>query len=350
MSSGIGHGEFPTWIAPVASFEIGNEQVKNTSLRVGDIKLEDVDMLIGADFFLSHRIFVAKSQSRLYFTYNGGPVFNLEHIGDAVTAVQQASANPPNAPIDADGLSRRAAAFAARGQYDSAITDYTHAIAMAPVDPQLLIDRGDVYWRNGQPDLAAADFTAALKLKPADDRALMERGELRLNRGDETGAAADFDAAVKANADEHFAIAQLYVSAARYSEAIGHFDAWIAAYPNGSQMADVLDNRCWARALSGDDLGKAEADCDAALRLDPRDPSILGSRGLVRLRRGNPDGAIDDYSASLRSTKKNPWSLYGRGVARLRKGLKADGDADIAAATGEDPGMAERFKKLGLTP
>ena len=35
-------------------------------------------MLIGADFFLSHRIYVASSQKKLYFTYNGGPVFNLE--------------------------------------------------------------------------------------------------------------------------------------------------------------------------------------------------------------------------------------------------------------------------------
>jgi len=34
-------------------------------------------MLIGADFFLSHRVYVASSQNRLYFTYNGGPVFDL---------------------------------------------------------------------------------------------------------------------------------------------------------------------------------------------------------------------------------------------------------------------------------
>lgn len=34
-------------------------------------------MLIGADFFLSHRIYVASSQGKLYCTYNGGPVFDL---------------------------------------------------------------------------------------------------------------------------------------------------------------------------------------------------------------------------------------------------------------------------------
>jgi hypothetical protein len=54
----------------------------------------DVDMLIGADFFLSHRIYVANSQRKLYFTYNGGPVFNL-------TAEPQGPDNDraPNSPV-----------------------------------------------------------------------------------------------------------------------------------------------------------------------------------------------------------------------------------------------------------
>jgi hypothetical protein len=33
-------------------------------------------MLIGRDFFISHRILFAESQRRLYFTYVGGPVFH----------------------------------------------------------------------------------------------------------------------------------------------------------------------------------------------------------------------------------------------------------------------------------
>src|SRR5262249_18166067 len=59
------------------SFKIGDEEIQHTKLRFGDLTLPDTDMLIGADFFLSHRVFVATSQRKLYFTYNGGPVFNL---------------------------------------------------------------------------------------------------------------------------------------------------------------------------------------------------------------------------------------------------------------------------------
>jgi hypothetical protein len=36
-----------------------------------------LDMVLGADFFLTHRIYVANNQQKMYFTYNGGPVFDL---------------------------------------------------------------------------------------------------------------------------------------------------------------------------------------------------------------------------------------------------------------------------------
>ena len=80
MSAGIGRHTVRTWIAPFASFKIGDEEIHNTHLRIGDPELRGADMLIGADFFLSHHILAASSQRKLYFTYNGGPVFNLTTV------------------------------------------------------------------------------------------------------------------------------------------------------------------------------------------------------------------------------------------------------------------------------
>ncbi len=34
------------------------------------------EMLLGVDFLRAHRVFVAHSQRKLYFTYAGGPVFS----------------------------------------------------------------------------------------------------------------------------------------------------------------------------------------------------------------------------------------------------------------------------------
>lgn len=64
------------WITPIDSFKIGKEEIKSTRLLVGP-SAKDIDLLLGADFFLSHRIFVAHEQNRLYLTYTGGPVFDL---------------------------------------------------------------------------------------------------------------------------------------------------------------------------------------------------------------------------------------------------------------------------------
>ncbi len=77
---GIGPNRVKAWIVPVASFKIGKEEVRNTQLRVIDEADPglNADMMLGADFFLSHRVFVANSQHQLYFTYNGGPVFRLD--------------------------------------------------------------------------------------------------------------------------------------------------------------------------------------------------------------------------------------------------------------------------------
>jgi len=50
--SGIGGGFNKQWIGPFASFKIGDEEIRNTRLRIGVSGLGEVDMLIGADFFL----------------------------------------------------------------------------------------------------------------------------------------------------------------------------------------------------------------------------------------------------------------------------------------------------------
>jgi hypothetical protein len=64
-----------THMASFLSFKVGDEEIHNAHLRVGDTR-EGTDMLLGADFFLSHRIYMSNTQHKLYFTYNGGRVFS----------------------------------------------------------------------------------------------------------------------------------------------------------------------------------------------------------------------------------------------------------------------------------
>jgi tetratricopeptide (TPR) repeat protein len=149
-------------------------------------------------------------------------------------------------------------------------------------------------------------------------------------------------------------MAQLYQSADFPGRAVVQYDFWIANHPDDAKMARALNGRCWLRALQGQDLPAALSDCNAALRRSvkssPLAAAILDGRGLVRLRLGEYDKAIDDYSDSLKIESKSAWSMYGRGVAEIRKHKNAEGEADIERAKSLWPAVAEEFRRRGIVP
>jgi len=76
---GINGRTFETWITHFDSLDVGGELIRNARLRIADIEtVGGADMLLGADFFLSHRIYVSTTVHRVFFTYNGGRVFRSE--------------------------------------------------------------------------------------------------------------------------------------------------------------------------------------------------------------------------------------------------------------------------------
>ncbi len=355
VSGGIARRMVQTWIAPVRSFKIGDEEIRNTRLRVGEIELDDADMLIGADFFLSHRILVANSQRKLYLSYNGGPVFNLEVANDEPSSPLSGATPPaPSAaaqeegPKDADGFIRRAQASTARRGYGQAIADYTKAAALSAKDPQIFVARGRVRLASHQPDQALADFDEALRLKPDDVETLVTRGSLHLQQKRLELARKDFDAAASHDRRLLVDIGVIYTEAGLYPEAIARLDAWLSDLPKGVDGAVALNDRCWARGLWNRELDKALADCDAALKLKPHQLSYLDSRGLVEIRLDRPKNAIRDYDAILREQPKAAWSLYSRGVAKQKAGMAAAGEADMRTAVGIDPEAAIQAKRYGL--
>jgi tetratricopeptide (TPR) repeat protein len=373
---GIGSRAVQTWIAPFDSFRIGDEEIKHTRLRFGGMTSAGADMLIGADFFLSHRIYVASSQGKLYFTYNGGPVFNLaatpaggggparagaaaETSGAAAGDSEAAAAGPPAEPMDAAGFGRRGAAFAARRDFEHAIADLTHAIELAPRDADFFYERARAYLGNRQPQLAMNDFNKAIELKPDDVPALVARAGMRLARGEQArgegtaAAIADLDKASAASDkdnDVRFELANLYARATAYQAAIGQYDQWLDRHTEDARAGDARAGRCRARALLNEDLDDALTDCNRAVRARSDAPFFHDSRGLVYLRMGKYDKAISDYDATLGVQPKNPWALYGRGIARLHEGMETEGRADIAAARASAPGIVALAERLGITP
>ena len=366
-SSGMGRGKVKTYIAPFSSFKVGDgEEIKNARLRIADIDLDEGDMLLGADFFLSHHVFVSNSQHRLYLTYNGGPVFNLSRTAPAAAAADADAADahaadePAHAagePADADAYARRGAAFLGRRDFEHAIADFTRASELNPNEAGYFYQRGMAYWENKQPIPALGDFDRALELNSNYLAARISRAQMRLGHKDIADAVADLDAADRIAAkqdDARFMLAHLYQQVDLPARGVAQLDLWIANHPDDSKMIDALHVRCRLRAVQGEELAKALSDCNAAYRRsdksNPVNAPILESRGLVRLRLGDYDKAIADYDESLKLAPKNAGAMYGRGVAKIRKQKTADGEADLARATALSSTVADDFKRHGIAP
>jgi predicted aspartyl protease/tetratricopeptide (TPR) repeat protein len=382
LTGGFGRNTVPSYIAPFESFKIGDEEIRHTRLRIADLEFGDADMLIGPDFFLSHRILIANSQQKLYFTYNGGPVFNLTPLnyaaapgapdspaaaspgGDAAPVSSAAQDRPPEVSKamvadngDAADFGRRGAAMAARGDYDHALIALSRACQLAPDNPEYFLQRSRVYTRMGNRDLAVKDLDQTLKLNPQHVTALVSRAELLFSNGDITGATANLDAANRTAAkqeDLRYEMAEGYGSVDRLSAAVEQFDLWIAAHAEDERIPSAQNGRCWARALAGSDLSLALKDCDAALKRagkgSPFYAKVADSRGLVFLRLGDYAKSIADYDAAIAIVPKNAWSWYGRGIDKLRQHQTAAGDADITQAKSLEPKIAEAFARHGIEP
>jgi predicted aspartyl protease len=86
---GVGHSNMKTWVVPISSIKIGEEEIHITHLRIGDLSLPRVNLLLGTDFFLSHQVYFSNSQQKIYFTHNGGSVSNPNLQSAGGTAATQ---------------------------------------------------------------------------------------------------------------------------------------------------------------------------------------------------------------------------------------------------------------------
>jgi tetratricopeptide (TPR) repeat protein len=367
---GLGSKPVTVWAAPIDRFEIGGEAIEHTHLLIGDIGLSDADMLLGADFFLAHHIYVAYSQNRVYFTYNGGPVFDVNarpppqsktQAGGAPATAAQSEGGATavsDGPADAAGFMRRGMADASRGELTQAIADLTHACELEPADGECRYERGLAYWRSAQPQPALADFNAAIQRRPDDFNPYLARAQLEMAKQPEA-AQTDLDTVDRLapqQADMRLQLARLYGAAGEPAGAVHQYDLWVEYHPDDVKMSYALSGRCGSEAAANVDLDRALDDCNSSLRLLRRSgivPALAiatSNRGLVYLRDGRLDDARADFQAALKLLPQLAVAQYALGLAELKKGLTAQGQADLTAAQVHHPRLTKRFADMGFKP
>jgi predicted aspartyl protease/tetratricopeptide (TPR) repeat protein len=343
---GAGKGRAKAWVATFKTFELGGEKIENARMMVADLDMFDHDVILGIDFFLSHRLYLSKEQRRMYFTYNGGPVFATDPSGSTSTdpvGVEE--------PQDAAGFARRGAARASRRDYARALEDFNRACEMAPQVADHFLRRGQVHRALKQLPQARQDVDTALSLDARHPEALWERVGLRLAGRDRTGALDDLqtmDGALAPQAHRRLAMAKVYASLDLYDKTLVQLNQWIPAHLNEEGVESALNDRCWARAMLGTELDEAIQDCDKALDLQPKNPHFLDSRGWARLRRGDDREALKDYERALKLKPDLAWTLYGRGLVRIRLGEVEAGRADLEAARKLEADIDVQAGRYGL--
>lgn len=349
--SGLGSREVRTWLAPFEQIDIGGEIVPRPKLRISDIHM-NADMLIGFDFFLTHRVFVSNVQHMLYMTYEGGSVFGINPSGARTTSGEKLDlTDSAAAPTDAEGYVRRGAVEMSRQHMAEGLADFDKAVAMAPTEGRYLVLRAQARLANRQLLLAAADLDKAATLMPNDPDVRLSRASLRLANHDPDGAAEEVAAAdtlLAPGSDRRLRLAGLYDSLDKPEAAIANYDAWLKLHGQDADRAVAYNGRCWARATQGRDLDKALSDCNTALRLRPGTAAYLDSRALVNLRLNKLDAALDDYDAALKGRPHDAWILYARSIAASRAGRADQAAADRKAALAINPNIAKRATRYGL--
>jgi len=350
--SGLGSRRVPSWIATFDKIDIGGEAIAHPRIRISPIDLQNADMLIGADFFLTHRMFVSNATRMLYITYEGGPVFGLSPRG-ARTADGEALDLTDKAaePTTADAFARRGAVLASNRRFAEALADLDKAVGLAPDDARYAYQRAMVRLAAGQRAGGQADLDRTIGLAPNDADARLARAGFRLRGNDHDGALADIkaaDAVLAPSSDKRLALASLYDRAGVPAAALNNYDLWLRSHPEDSSRSSALNGRCWTRALLDRDLDKALGDCDAAIKLQPRNGAYLDSRALVRLRRGELTEALADYDAAIRLAPRNAWSLWARSIVELKMGKADQAKADRQAALQIEPKIADRARLYGL--
>lgn len=133
-----------------------------------------------------------------------------------------------------------------------------------------------------------------------------------------------------------------YVLKGEIGRAIADFDRAIALNP---EFADAYHNRGFVYREKGE-AGRAIADYDRAIALNPKDAKAYNNRGIAYDDKGEYDRAIADYNRAIALKPKDAKAYSNRAGAYEAKGDFEKAAADRAKAVELDPKNAGTFTSL----
>ena len=330
-SAGLGADLVRSWVGKFDSIEIGGEAIREANLHMSDMMSQMIynrsvpEMILGTDFLRSHRVYVARSQRKVYFSYLGGQVFPAtpaldcddrlkdKSPGEARAALDQAIERNPR---DAAALAARAALRAKLNDFEGALADSDAAIAAGVRNAQAYVDRGRLHRNNGDLARAMADYDQALLLDPRHYGARRSRARLHFHMGRLDAAEREFAALMEV---PHSGYDAIWLSIVRTrtgaddramleKESAALAGAWPA--PVLQHYLGLLDAAALISAAEDPDAAKRKSrHCEAryyiAARLIGRGQGAAARPHLEAARDGCPPNYVE-YEAAVLEIKRLP--------------------------------------------
>ena len=200
-----------------------------------------------------------------------------------------------------------------------------------------LADRGDIYETVADQDSAISDYSSAIAVNPLDAYAFasrcQSRREIASNSAAYKDALADCNKAIAIEPNMAYALRER----ARIDLALLDLDDLTAANSDATRavsLAPQSANNVFTRCLlyvHMERYGEAIGDCSTAIKLDPGLYLAYYWRALARLNTGDYSNGIADVQSYLRSNAGDPDAYLLQ--AKLELGLGSRGQAQSSAST-----------------
>ena len=221
---------------------------------------------------------------------SNNPDLAIKHCTRAIESGKLAPAERAQAYLS------RGVEWAAKNDYDRAISDYDAALGIDSKLADALHNRGIAWAHKGNPDRAITDFDAALRLQPKDAGIFHSRAVEWTVKGDYKRALADYDAVQRLD----------------------------------PKSTGVYFSRARTLFYAGD-FTRAVEEFEKAQKLEPGDYAALWL--YLARKRGNTAGADDMLDQSTRASQRGAWpsaviALYlGRTDVQSVMNAATDSDA-----------------------
>lgn len=197
--------------------------------------------------------------------------------------------------------------YLAEAKFDSAVIEYKKAVTINPGDVELYSKIARIYekYLTGTPshlDSAEAIYTRQVNNNPVNKKLVFNRAEFYRRNGEADKAISDYLRGLKADSTDEQYICNLaftYEDKEDWDNALKYYNMSIKVKPN--LLAYVNRGRLYKL---GNQLDLAQADMEAALKLDPTYAQCYLILGNIAIAQNNPAKARELYKKGLAQNPK----------------------------------------------